>query len=218
VRTIRSRLEEIKDARLRLRDLSGPGRFPRCGYPIDLAISGPEPDRVRELARRLGELLGRSKKLTDVWVNPDSLPRPQRHVDIDRAAAAARGVSMEDILSTLRVHAGSLLVRDFNRFGRNWRVELQTEPGSGNWAADAARLRVRNARGQMIPLGVLIKVTETEGPRALDFFDMQPMVALTANPETGVSLAEARKICELLTEGLRKELRLPAGYRLTWLP
>jgi len=218
IRAIRTRLGEIDEGTVRLRDLSGPGRLPRCSYPLDLAISGPEAEQVRELARNLAERLRGSKKLTDVWVSPDSIPRPQRTVDIDRAAAAARGVAMEDILSTLQVYAGPVRVNDFNRFGRTWRVEIQAEPGSGSWPTDAGKLKIRNARGQMIPLGMLIKVVETEGPLALDFLDLRPMVEITANPEAGVSPAQARTLCETLVEEARKELRLPGEYRLTWLP
>src|SRR5262249_28570435 len=47
VQDLRARLgKEVPEALVRLRDLSGPGRFPRCGYPLDLAVSGPEADPV----------------------------------------------------------------------------------------------------------------------------------------------------------------------------
>jgi multidrug efflux pump subunit AcrB len=84
-------------------DGQAPGRPPHFGYPIDLAVRGPELERVREFAKELAEQLSKDKKLTDVWANPDSTPRLQRTVDIDRTAAATRGVSLDDILATLRV-------------------------------------------------------------------------------------------------------------------
>jgi RND family efflux transporter MFP subunit len=217
-RAIRAKLDEFKELTLRLRDLSGPGRFPRCGYPIDLAIRGPELERVREFAKKLVERMGESKKLTDVWANPDSEPRLQRIVEIDRTAAAARSVSLNDIFNTLQVYGGSLYVNDFTRFGRTWRVEVQAEPGSGDWAKNLRKLKIRNSRGQMIPLNTLVKVGEAEGPAALDFLDFWPMVEITANPDSGVKLDVARKLCEVLAEEMRKELRLPVDYRLIWLP
>jgi RND family efflux transporter MFP subunit len=217
-RTIRAKLEEFTELTLRLRDLSGPGRFPRCGYPIDLAVRGPEIERVREFAKKLAERLGESKKLTDVWANPDSEPRLQRILEIDRTAAAGRGVSINDIFDTLQVYGGSLYINDFTRFGRTWRVVVQAAPGSGDWAKDLRKLKIRNARGQMIPLNTIVKVGETEGPAALDFLDFWPMVEITANPDSGVKLEAARKLCEVLADEVRKELRLSADYRLNWLP
>ena len=49
---IRRQLEkEVADAAFRLRDLSQPKAFPRCGYPVDFAVHGPEGDQVRSFAR-----------------------------------------------------------------------------------------------------------------------------------------------------------------------
>jgi multidrug efflux pump subunit AcrB len=139
-------------------------------------------------------------------------------VDIDRTAAAMRGVSLDDILATLRVHAGPVNVNDFVRFGRAWSVQVRADSGSGDWIKDLRQLKVRGARGQMIPLNVLVKVRQTDAPLALDFLDLLPMVEITANPASGVKRDEARKLCETLAEEVRKELRLPAEYRLRWLP
>jgi RND family efflux transporter MFP subunit len=217
IQAIRKRLDEIKEMSLRVRDLSGQARFPRCGYPIDLAVRGPEADRVREWARKLGERLARSKKLADVWVNRDGMPRLQRTLEIDRAKAAAVGVSPEDVFNTLQVYAGALQVGGFNRFGRTWSVQIQAEKGGGDWLKEFRKLQIRNRDGQMVPLGALATLSETEAPLVLDFLDGMPMVPITANHESSVTFQEAHKLCETLAEEIRKELRLSAEYRLTWL-
>jgi multidrug efflux pump subunit AcrB len=217
-RMIHTKLDEIHEFSARLRDLSAPGRPAHFGYPIDLAVRGPEWERVREFAKELTEQLSKDKKLTDVWANPDSTPCLQRTVDIDRTIAASRGVSLDDILATLRIQGGPVYVNDFVRFGRSWRVQVQAGSGSGDWANDLRKLKVRNSRGQMIPLTTLVTLRETEGPAALDFLDFWPMVEITANPASGVNLDQARKLCETLAEEVRKELQLPADYRLFWLP
>jgi multidrug efflux pump subunit AcrB len=201
-----------------VRDLSGPDRPSRFGYPLDLAVRGPELARAREFTKELAGRLNENKKLTDVWMNPDAIPQSRRMVDIDRTAAAKLGVALDDVLTTLQVYTGSTYVNDFVRFGRTWRVQIQGESGSGDWAKEVRKLRVRGARGQMVPLGALVQVQQTEAPAALDFLDGLPMIEITANPASGVKLEEARKLCETLAEEVRKELRLPADYRLFWLP
>lgn len=173
---------------------------------------------MREFAKELAGRLSKDKKLTDVWADSASTPLLQRTVDIDRAAAATRGVALEDILATLRLQADSVYVNDFIRFGRTWRVQVRAEPRSGDWIKDLGKLKVRGTRGQMIPLNTLVKVRQTDAPLALDFLDFFPMVEITANPASGVKLDEARKLCETRAEEVRKELRLPAEYRLSWLP
>jgi multidrug efflux system membrane fusion protein len=217
VRTMRARLQEIKEATLRLRDLSGPGRFPRCSYPIDLALYGPENDRLRAWVTKLNERLGESGKMADAWVNPDSAPRPHRFVDVDRTKARALGVTMSEIFTTLQVHMDAYRVNDFHRFGRTRRVEVRGGASAGEQPKDIAKLTIRNARGQQVPLGALVAVRETQGPAALNFLDLWPMVEITANPASGVPVHEVRKLCETLAEEVRKELRLTAEYRLRWL-
>jgi RND family efflux transporter MFP subunit len=214
---IRTRLDEIKQMSVRVRDLSGPGSLPRGGYLIDLAVCGPDAARVRDFATKLADRLQDSKKLTDVSVSAASRPRLTRTLEIDRDAAKARGVSMTDISNTLQVYFGSLYINDFTRFGRTWRIDIQAEPGKGDEARDLKTLKIRNTRGQMIPLSAIARLRETDEPLALDFLDSRPMVQITANPAADAALAEVRTVCERLAEAVRKELRLSAEYRLSWL-
>lgn len=104
----------------------------------------------------------------------------------------AMGVATADVVSTIEVHDGALPVN--NRFGRTWPVEVQAGDRSDDWAKDLGKLKVRNAKGQMVPLSGFVTMREVESPRALDFLDIWPMVELTANPEAGVSL-KARQSC-----------------------
>ena len=217
LKEIRKPLAELKDVTVRLRDLSAPGRFPRCGYPIDIALRGPESADVREWATRLGERLERSDKLTDVWVSTASVPRPSRFVEIDRQAAATRGVALDDIFTTMEAYAGAVTVNPFNFFGRMVRVEVKISPQGGDWAKGLASLKIRNARGQMIPLGTFVTVREVEQPQALDFLDIFPMVEVTASPAPGVSVADAQKHCAALADEVRRELGLRPEYRVIWL-
>ena len=215
---IRTRLAALEEASVRIRDLTQRGRVPGFAYPIDLALDGPETARVRAWATELGGRLARSKKLSDVWVNRDAAARPHRFVDIDREAAANRGVSLLDVMDTLRVCLGDQHASDSNAFGRNWRVEVHADAGTGDWASGLRQLKVRNSRGQMVPLNALAKLRETTQPLALHFLDGRPMLEITANPAPGVSVEHARRLCETAAEAARTDLGLGAAYRLTWLP
>jgi RND family efflux transporter MFP subunit len=217
IRAIRTRLGALKEVTVRLRDFSAPGSFPRCGYPIDLALHGPDAAEVREWATKFADRLRRNKKLRDVWVNSDSVPRPGQFVDINREKAAALGVAMADVFSTIEVYGGALPVNHFNRFGRTLRVEVQAGARSGDWAKDLGKLKVRNAKGQMVALGSFVTVREVESPLALDFLDFCPMVELTAIVEPGVPLEGGKKVCTMLADEARKEMGLTAEYRVTWL-
>ena len=214
-RTIRTRLGEIKGLKVRLRDLAGASRFPRCGYPIELALHGPEQDRVAEWADKVAERLAQSEKLTDVWANPEARPRRQLDLVIDRTQMLERGVSLKDALATLEIWAGSLPGNDANRFGRTWQVTIQGP--AADHVEDLKSLKVRNGKGDMVPLAAFLTIRDLKGPMVLDRFDGQPMVEITANLLPGTVPGTARALCESVAEEVRMELKLPAEYRLSWL-
>jgi multidrug efflux pump subunit AcrB len=210
VQATRSLLEEFKTAQVRLRE-------PLSGYPIDLAVHGPDDSKVRALATKLADGLRCSRKLIDVAADRASELQRQLYVDIDRLRAADLGLSLSDINAAIQTALGAYYVNDFDRFGRTWRVVVQLGDRSSEQVENLRQLNLRNKRGDMVPLGTVAAVRPAKAPAALDRLDGRPMVQITANPAAGVSPADARKLCEELAKEVRKELRLPAEYRLTWL-
>ena len=79
---------------------------------------------------------------------------PQLFLDIDRDKAKALGVPVAEIFSVLQANLGSSYVNDFNLFGKVYRVIIQAEARYRNTVEDIGRLHVRNATGDMIPLGL----------------------------------------------------------------
>ena len=54
------------------------------------------------------------------------------------------------------------------------------------------------------------------GVAVLRRFDMYSTEEITAHPAAGVSLGEARALCERLAEKVGRELGVAGQYRLTW--
>ena len=86
---------------------------------------------------------------------------PQLEADVDREKAKMQGVPLQNLFETLQINLGSLYVNDFNRFGRTYQVVAQAEPEYRDEASDIVRLKTRNMAGEMVPVGSLVKVSET---------------------------------------------------------
>ena len=89
---------------------------------------------------------------------------PQLYVDIDRAKCKTMGVHLTDVFDTLQVYMGGYYVNDFNRFGRTWQVNVQADARFRVDAEAVKQLKVRNANGDMVPLGAVADVREAAGP------------------------------------------------------
>src|ERR1700749_1861045 len=93
-----------------------------------------------------------------------SIGVPQLSAHLDRIKAQQLGVDVQDAFDTMQTYLGSSYVNDFNRFGRTYEVIAQADTPYRERAADIAALKVRNAAGEMVPLGSLVSISETTGP------------------------------------------------------
>jgi RND family efflux transporter MFP subunit len=216
-RAVRERLlKEVPEAGPRVYDRPAAAGLP-VGPTVDLAVYGPEHPSVRELADGLVERLARTNKLVNVAAAPAGPAGRAHHLDINRAAALAVGASPAEVAEAAAACLGPVPAGELRRFGRGWPVAVQVPPGEAGPADALKRVRVRNDGGKMVPLSGLVKVREVDDPGVLARFNMDPMVGVTADPAPGVSLGEARGVCEALAEEARRALGLPPAYRLAWL-
>src|SRR6185295_2079807 len=99
---------------------------------------------------------------------------PQLDIEVDRVKTKAQGIALTELFNTLQVYLGSAYVNDFNLFGRTWRIYAQADGDFRGKVEDIANLKTRNDRGEMVPIGSLVKLSPTYGP--------DPVFATTAIP------------------------------------
>lgn len=136
---------------------------------------------------------------------------PQIDLDVDRVKAKSLGVSLSSLYETLQVYLGSLYVNDFNQFGRTYQVVAQADSKFRDGVDDIRRLKVRNERGQMVPIGTLVSVREAFGPDRVMRYNGYPAAEINGAPAPGYSSGQA----EAFIEGLVKQT-LPPGMAYEW--
>ncbi len=120
-------------------------------------------------------------------------------------------------VDVLQTALGSAEAGDFTVFGQSGKLRVALAPSGRERLALVKHLKVRSGEGQMVPLASLVTLRETEGPQSIDRLDLRPAMQISANPARGVSLAQARWLCETLAQEVRKELQLSPEYALVWL-
>jgi hydrophobe/amphiphile efflux-1 (HAE1) family protein/NodT family efflux transporter outer membrane factor (OMF) lipoprotein len=136
---------------------------------------------------------------------------PQLEADVDREKAKSQGVPLANLFETMQVYLGSLYVNDFNRFGRTYQVIAQGDAEFRDSAKDITRLKTRNSKGEMVPLGALVKVKETYGPDRAMHYNGYTSADLNGAPAPGYSSGQA----EAIIAKLARET-LPPGINLEW--
>jgi len=136
---------------------------------------------------------------------------PQLMAEVDRVKAKRHGVQLADVFETMQVYLGSAYANDFNRFGRTYRVLVQADAPFRSHADDIARLKTRNSRGEMLPLGTVLTVRESHGPDRMIRYNAYPSADVNGQSLPGVSSGQAMAMMEQLARDT-----LPNGMNIEW--
>ncbi|MBC7978892.1 MAG: efflux RND transporter permease subunit, partial [Myxococcales bacterium] len=136
--------------------------------------------------------------------------RPEYKVDVDQEKAAALGLSLAEINTTLSATWGGSYVNDFIDDGRTKRVYIQADAQFRMQPEDLDRWYVRNRSGQMVPFSAFATGRWTYGSPKLDRFNGFPTVAIQGEPAPGFSSGQAMAQMEALVA------ELPDGIGSEW--
>jgi multidrug efflux pump len=137
---------------------------------------------------------------------------PQLDVEVDRVKAKTQGVALTDLFETLQVYLGSSYVNDFNLFGRTWRVYAQAEGDFRKTVADIGNLKTRNERGEMVPIGSLVKISQAYGPDPVLRYNGYPAADFLGEADPKV-LSSAQAMDNINTIAANV---LPNGMAIEW--
>ncbi len=136
---------------------------------------------------------------------------PWLELVIDRAQAKDRGVSIDDVRTTLESTLGPYYINDFNRFGRTWQVNVQAKDTFRQSPSDVKQIRVRNKNDEMVPLSDFATVKNVSGPVMVMRYNMYTSAPVHADPGPGTSSGQA---IEHLYAAANKDL--PTTMRTEW--
>jgi HAE1 family hydrophobic/amphiphilic exporter-1/multidrug efflux pump len=136
---------------------------------------------------------------------------PRVNVKLDIEKAKLLGVSIDDVNVTLQSTFGAYYVNDFNRDGRVYRVQMQSDARFRAHPEDLREISVRAAGGAMIPLTAIAAVQQITGPDFIERFNLFPSARLSGGPAPGYSSGQALAVMEEIAAR-----ELPTGYTLAW--
>lgn len=135
---------------------------------------------------------------------------PQFNIDIDHEKAAALGLSLDDINSTLQIAWGSSYVNDYIDRGRIKRVYLQSGFDSRMSPEDLDKWYVRNNQGEMVSFKSFATTEWVNGSPKLERFNGDSSLNILGQPAESVSSGEAMNALEEMVA------ELPDGYGIEW--
>jgi HAE1 family hydrophobic/amphiphilic exporter-1 len=136
---------------------------------------------------------------------------PQLYIDVDQDRVLKQGLQFADVYQTLQSFLGGAYVNQFNRFGRQWKVYLQAEPQYRNSSDQINNFYVRNAKGEMTPLGSLVTIRRVSGPEYTNRFNLYRSIQINGSPARGYSSGQAMAAMEEVSAQV-----LPSNMGYAW--
>ncbi|PKG44224.1 efflux RND transporter permease subunit [Psychroflexus sp. MES1-P1E] len=135
---------------------------------------------------------------------------PQYEMDINVPLAKEKGVPINSIFSTLQGYIGGVYASDFSRFGKQFRVYIQSLPEDRADVDDLNSMYVRTDSGEMAPITEFLSLKRVYGPQSVTRFNLFNSTTITGATNPGFSTGDAIRIIE------EEAKNLPNNYTIAY--
>ncbi|MEO7794575.1 MAG: efflux RND transporter permease subunit, partial [Thermoanaerobaculia bacterium] len=206
----RKELNTYPGLRAVVQDLSQQGFTAQRGFPVEFSVRGSDWNQLIGTSQKLMADLKESGLVVDLD-SDYQLGMPEWTVLPDRARAADLGVGMEDVATSLNALIGGVRVGKYSADGRRYDVRLRLLADQRSRPEDLARLKVRAASGELVPLSALVTTQEHPALQAITRRDRERAITVFANVAQGASQDKALARVEQLAKGSPVGVRVVLG-------
>lgn len=184
---------------------------PPVGWPLQYRVSGPDPERVREIAFKAAQIMGDHasvEKINYDWIEPARMMK----IQVDQDQARLLGLSSQELAQSINAVVTGTTVTQM----RDWIYLIDVVAR----ASDEQRMSLSTVRtlqvplpnGQTVPLSQLASVEYGQEYPLIWRRDRLPTVTVQADVAPGT--LPATVVQALAPQFTELEAGLPAGYRV----
>jgi HAE1 family hydrophobic/amphiphilic exporter-1 len=212
----------LASLRTRLAGIQSAAVFTIAPPPVQgIGNAGGFKMMIEDRANRGPEELARAAQAVATAANKDpalagvftlfNTRTPSVYADIDRERAEKLGVTPHDVFEAMQTYLGSTYINDFNYLGRTYEVIAQADGAFRQNLADVSRLRMRNAAGQMVPIGSVARLREVTTPYRVPHYNLYPAAEVLGGAAPSVASGTALAHMEQIATSI-----LPSGFGFEW--
>lgn len=124
----------------------------------------------------------------------------QYELDLNIPRAKESGVLVSDIFSALQGYIGGIYAADFTRFGKQYRVMVQSLPEFRSDKNSLNEIYVRTATGEMTPVTQFVNLKKVYGPQSINRYNLFTSSNVAGAPKPGYSSGDAIKAIQEVAE------------------
>jgi multidrug efflux pump subunit AcrB len=203
---IRARFSDYAGAKIEVKEFE---QGPPVEAPIAIRVIGENLDVLKRIARDVERMIANAPATTNI-VNPLATTKTDLHVNINRAKAGLLGINLIDVDRTVRASIAGLAISQYrDKRGKEYDVVVRLPLEGKPTRSDLERIYVPSVTGAQVPLTQIASVEFRAAPMAIDHFNLERTVTLTADVIGNASVDDAtRHVIRRL-----EAYNWPKGYR-----
>ncbi|MBV5321642.1 MAG: multidrug efflux RND transporter permease subunit [Sulfuricurvum sp.] len=121
---------------------------------------------------------------------------PTLSIEVDREKAKMMGLAISDVYQTLQATIGTMYVNQFDKNGKTYWVQMQSDSPYRATPEDIGRAWVRSSSGQLVPLSSVVTAKMSSAPSSIEHFNGVLSTTVMGSPAAGYSSGDLIKILE----------------------
>ena len=188
-----------------------PGLGSVGGWSLQLQdMSGHTDEELADITNKIVAAANQRPELMGVRTT-FKMTAPTYEYEIDRDKVKQLGVELSDVFTAMQVNFGGTQVNDFNRFGRSYKVMLQSDVSYRSEAEAMKFVYVKTSEDTMVPLDTLLKPKMSSGPTTISRFNGARAINIQGSAGSGYSSGEAMAAIREVVEQ-----NAPSGFNIEW--
>ena len=132
---------------------------------------------------------------------------PQYLLSVNVPRIKEAGMNVSDVMEAMQGYFGGIYVNNFNQFGKQYRIMVQSDASYRANEEGLNKVYVRTRTNKMAPITEFITLTKTFGPESISRFNLFTSMSVNGSPNKGFGSGEAlAAIKEVAAQSL------PPGY------
>jgi HAE1 family hydrophobic/amphiphilic exporter-1 len=148
--------------------------------PIQFVVKGTDINKVNSTAALIKNIIKNTAGTTDIRYSIDD-PKPEVHIQIDRAKMEELGLSVADVGATLRTALAGNTDSKYQDGAYEYDINIQFDKFDRKNIFDVAGITFVNSLGELIELKQFADITQSMGPSMLERNDRMSSVTINSN-------------------------------------
>jgi hydrophobe/amphiphile efflux-1 (HAE1) family protein len=189
--TYREHFKDFKLGKVFVQDTSQSGfTASGRGFPVEFTVTGND---WKTLIKASKDVMAEMKN-SGMYVDTDTDYKEsvmEIQVFPDRDKAKARGVSVQEIGTTINALIGGVVIGKYSKGGHRNDIRIKMVDASKDKLQDLKRIYVRNTRGEVVRLLDVVKVEELPGVQSINRRGRQRAITIFSGVAPGTSQGDA---------------------------